>query len=516
MLLALGAALVVAELAGRVYFARHPDRGLAHLESYEQQAVRERDVLETRPDNRGPLVLFYGASSTEGVPFDPTFSPVRWLELFLEDLEPQESFRLVNFGHGGATSADLAEAVAHGVQFDPDLVVVMVGNNEFLRRDEEPHPVQTRVVRRLRGTAVGRLVTEGSRWVRDRVRVVRLEREIEREIQESKNHVTPLGVAEGLASVGVAADEAELDELGDWEKDFFQPVDEPRRIPGSPLAAELITDLRFQLTSMVHSCRTGGVPLVVVSAPRNVRAEPRADCLIATGDDLVMWKARVRRGLAHERSGAWEQAVDWYRRAEEIDDTNARLAFQLAGCLEQLGDTAGALEQYERAIHFDLRRARMFDDVEAAIRSVCEELGVPYLDGQAAVARHDEDGILGFSTFVDQAHPTLLGQHRLARALARFLYDETDVIRVDPAEIPREFEADLARIEVGPDFEYETNRRLGDYHRGEFDAALGYYERAWELRPTPEICLRALELCRQHGRIPDARRWMDALAATRE
>lgn len=510
--LALCALLAAGEVGGRAYFARHPDRGLAHLEGFEQRAVRARDVLETRPEHRGPLVLFHGASTTEGVPFDPTFSPVKWLELFLADLEPEVDFRLVNFGRGGAASPDLAAAVEHGVKFDPDLVVVTLGNNEFLRRDDRPHPVPAKIVRHVRGTAVGRLVSEGSRWVRDRVRVVRLQQEVEREL-ERRAELLPHA---RLASASLGPERPDSHGLGDWERDFFQPVDEPRRVPGSPRSAELIAEMRFHLTSMVRSCRTRGVPLLVVSAPRNVRATPRADCLRVSGDELVMWKARVRRGLVHERAGEWEKALGWYDLAEELDDTNARLAFQRAGCLERLGDTSGALVEYERAIHHDLRRARMFDDVEAAIRSVCEELRVPYLDGQAALARHDDDGILGFTSFVDQAHPTLLGQHRLARELARFLYEESDVVRVDPAALPREFEADLARIEVGPDFEYETNRRLGDHHRGDYDAALAYYERAWSLDPTPEICLRALELCRHHGRMQDAIRWVDALEATRE
>src|SRR5207253_1062258 len=86
-----------------------------------------------RPKGPGERRIFvYGESTIYGFPYDAANSTACWLKVMLRDVAPGESVRVINFGRPGRGSYHLNAALEQTLRYQPDLVVLCVGHNEFL------------------------------------------------------------------------------------------------------------------------------------------------------------------------------------------------------------------------------------------------------------------------------------------------------------------------------------------------------------------------------------------------
>lgn len=91
-----------------------------------------RYVELTREPER-PRILWLGASTVLGVPYDPELSPPRWLSLVLE--HQGVDAEVVTLASPGATSAEVLHWLPGALELDPDAVVITSGHNEWLHAE---------------------------------------------------------------------------------------------------------------------------------------------------------------------------------------------------------------------------------------------------------------------------------------------------------------------------------------------------------------------------------------------
>ena len=79
-------------------------------------------------------ILLFGGSTVAGWPV-PEYGFPRQLEALLRRTRPNASLQMINLAVSGANSLHVRAAFEKWVPSKPDLVIVLAGHNEFLRRD---------------------------------------------------------------------------------------------------------------------------------------------------------------------------------------------------------------------------------------------------------------------------------------------------------------------------------------------------------------------------------------------
>ena len=77
-------------------------------------------------------IIIAGGSTALGFPFHPRSSFGQRLQWLLEDSLPGLEVEVINLGRMGMNAAEVKEAVSAALAFQPDLVVVYSGQNEFI------------------------------------------------------------------------------------------------------------------------------------------------------------------------------------------------------------------------------------------------------------------------------------------------------------------------------------------------------------------------------------------------
>jgi lysophospholipase L1-like esterase len=179
---------------------------------------------------------------------------------------------------------------------------------------------------------------------------------------------------------------------------------------------------RFEanLRDILQVARQRHVPVIVSTLGANLQVDPdvKSDWLWDASHHLSplspaalgQWQAAYDEGLAARRAGDCERAVGALSRAVAIDPTYARTYHELGACQEQLGQFDAAYETYWK--HIDWSRRLVVRDLNQTIIRVCEQEGVAWVDGQAALEAQAPHRITGYGLFVDSMHPNREG-HRV-------------------------------------------------------------------------------------------------------
>src|SRR4030095_3034035 len=94
-------------------------------------------------------IFCFGGSTVHGHPYQSDTAFPKWLELELAALNPNKSVQAINCGGVSYASYRLAPLVQEVLAYQPDLVIVMTGENEFLE-DRTYQSVKARSALRVR------------------------------------------------------------------------------------------------------------------------------------------------------------------------------------------------------------------------------------------------------------------------------------------------------------------------------------------------------------------------------
>ncbi len=352
-------------------------------------AYADRTLTFARDKAPDALRVFcLGGSASAGWPHPPLETYSAYLERALEKAYPDRRIEMINASAHGFASYRVRAVFDRVVEFDPDLVIVYSGNNEFL----ETRTYDTSAMARLLDRFPVKL------------RLVSLAR---RSLKRA--------VLSGSKLVGVS------DVF--WKKVKQQSL-ELRSDPEQ--FARVQAHYAESMTHMADAAAARGVPLVLLTVPTNLRDWlPNVSFDGLEGAAETAWADALRQGRRALLQQRWEEARGALERAVARNPEHAETHFWYAQSLERTGDAAGALAQYRLAKDLDYNPFRAHSAFNATVRELAAARPgrVVLVDAERAFEAAAPGGAPGFSLLLDYVHPTLAGNRILAREVFQAVRD---------------------------------------------------------------------------------------------
>jgi tetratricopeptide (TPR) repeat protein len=376
-----------------------------------------------------------GGSTVYGHPYEAGTCFLKWLELELNGRDSSRIYESVNCGGISYASYRLTKVLDEVLHYDPDLIVVATGHNEFLE-DRSYHEEKNR------SPLVRWAVRNGNR-----LHTVALARQI---LQDAPHELNEREDSSGL--------KREVDTRLDARSGYgsYRRDEEWRE--------SVVDQYEDSLRAMVKSCRDARVPLILVNLGDNLRdcppfkSEHRSDL---PAESLQQWQELFDRAWDAGDSDPAE-ALELYGKAEAIDDQYALLAFRMARCHDRLGNTEQARAYYQRARQLDICPLRMVNELHEDLKRIARETGTPLVDAEALAAGKSPGGIPGNNCFMDHVHPDI-GSHQ---EIGKLLADQAEAMGLVSAGRPwaeagrrRAYRIQFRRL--GPSYLANGRRRVG-------------------------------------------------------
>jgi lysophospholipase L1-like esterase len=367
---------------------------------YETSKAREnffqpQSFAAQKPDEEY-RVFCLGGSTVQGRPYAVETSFTTWLELNLQAAEPGRRFKVVNCGGISYASYRLTPILEEVLRYEPDLIVLCTGHNEFLESRTFAH-----------------IHDRGEFWNASLAAVSSLHTfNLMGEGYARLRGASPSVPAEGRDILPVEV-EALLDYRGGLEE--YHRDD--------PWQRNVVRQFRFNLDRMVQLARDAGVDLILVNPVCNIRDVPPFKAEHSAGlsaDDLARWESLLetaRRRFTGE-SHNLHAAIAPLERACKIDPLHAGGWYTLAECYRAVGRMAEARDAYVRAKELDVCPLRILRPMNQAILDVARETKTPLVDAERMFEQRSPHGIVGSDQLVDHVHPNFDGHQRIADALA--------------------------------------------------------------------------------------------------
>ena len=345
--------------------------------------------VSSSPMSNTLRVAVLGESAAYGYP-DPAFGMARMLEVLLAGGRPVE---VINAAQSGVSSPVLREVLRDVLKLQPDVVVLYMGNNEFIGPFGAGNPAMATL--------------PSPELVRAQVLASRL-----RLTQWVKNLV-PSPVA-----------------VGDASPMACRPIP-----PGDLAIAETHERFEANLHAMIDDAASTGVQVVLCTLPVNARdwapfGSAHRENLGSA--DLEVWNAAWEEGLARWGEEDAAAALAAWQRAAELDPTPARLQFMLGRALKSTGEAEAADEAFQRALINDTLPYRVTPVMNARIRQVASGEGRRVKLVDCDVLFKDSAAEL----FYDHCHLTPAGNYAVASAVLQAITVSPINIATAPPLLP--------------------------------------------------------------------------------
>ena len=350
-------------------------------------------------------IFVLGESAAMGDP-DPAYAFSRYLEVMLRERYPGMKFEVVNTGSVAINSHVLLPIAEGLAKQKPDLFIIYSGNNEVVG----PYGPGTA----LTSSSMSLAVIRSSIFV----------------------HSTRIGQL--LTQVG--------EQKKEWRgMEMF--LDKQVRA-SSPLMKYSYANFARNLHDTVLAARASGARVIVSTIATNLR-----DCAPfaslhregLSGDALQAWTQLVQQGADFEDAHSYDQALQRYRAAWDIDHEYAELEFRIARVEWMKGAYSAAKVHFVLARDLDTLRFRADSRINDINRSVASSSGAELVDVDEIFSRQTANGVTGSELVYEHVHMTPLGNYTLARAMFRQIASKLPLANgklLQDADIPSQAECE--------------------------------------------------------------------------
>lgn len=332
-------------------------------------------------------VFCLGGSTVQGRPFAVETSFSSWLKLQLEVADPDRKWEIVNCGGVSYASYRLLPILTEIMNYEPDLIVVYTGHNEFL---------EDRTYAHLRDPSDWQSISQHA--VRN-IRTIHLVREAWHKI---------IGDEVATEQVSLATEvETILDKrsgLSSYRRD-------------RTWQANVIEHFKFNIHKMIEICDSNRVPLYLCNPASNIRdctpfkSAPTSGLAPATIQSIKQTKANISKQL---KSRAVQPIRESAHRLTQLDPHNAATLFQAGLLLLDNGAEVTARDVLLRAKDEDICPLRILTVMNDFLASVPSGRALQVIDVQEYFAQQSPVQIPGDNLFLDHVHPTIRGHQLIA------------------------------------------------------------------------------------------------------
>lgn len=455
--------------------------------SHHRLILGNQTFLKEKPPN-GYRVFLLGGSAAGGWPFAVgKYNLARFLERKLARLLPGRQVEVLNVAGGTFGSHRVKAVFDEVIGYQPDLVLIYTGNNEFLETflfQRRPLPGV------LNGLAVARLG-----WsVYDHFH------------RNKPSYEVDTYTARDQASNRIA--------FAFGKSSAYRRDQEQYR--------QVLAKYRYNVERMVKICKGRSIPVLLLNVPVNIRdwipnASRHQAGLSAAA--LKVWQREFKKGINQIAQGAFPSAVVSLEQAVAVDEEHAETWYHLGVALLRSGRNAEAKLAFSAALEKDAYPFRALPRMQAVLREIAVNHRVPLVDSIGTLERLTPDGILGLDVLLDYVHPTIASQEAIAVEMLRVMtawsmFPDRPALPVEKleSEPPYDFQPAVEARAVESMYNQYLIMRQYDKLDGMYRQYLETMERAMREDPTLEpFARRGMEIIRQiHPVLHDYSRLLQA------
>jgi hypothetical protein len=344
-------------------------------------------------------VFCLGGSAVQGRPYAIETAFSRWLELSLQAADPRHAWRVVNCGGVSYASYRLVPIVREVLRYQPDLLIVYTGHNEFL---------EDRTYHHIRRTPQALVTLQGAM---SHLRTYQACRTVWRGRR-------PLLAPDARARLDYR------DGLTGYHRD-------------DPWQRSTIAHFRNSLQRMLRLAREADVPLILCDPVADLK--DTAPFKVEPSTDLSRSDRRQFASLCRRAAGAGIEPsarADILAAAVALDPRHAGAWYDLGRAWLDAGLPVLAEQALTMAKDEDVCPLRMLEPMHAVLRQVAAEGNVPLVEVRENFARTSFQGIPGREWLVDHVHPTIAGHQFIANLLLEAIAAQ-GLVRLAPGWISR-------------------------------------------------------------------------------
>lgn len=361
-------------------------------------------------------VFSFGESTTYGHPFDGQTSYSRWLEDLLKTSCPEKNIEVINVGGISYASYRIVHLVKEGLSYNPDLVIIYVGHNEFLERRSYSSLFQQ-----------GSLVIS----LRSHLEYLRIYKGLETLLSPIINKVRPTSIGSNqkpttsnsrLPGRTLLNDEATtiLDKSAGL--DLYYRDEE--------FSNGVVQHFAYNLKQMISLCDAAEVPVILVETPSNLKDFSPFKSEHEKNSSQSE-RARIERKLNEIKylvsQRQYQKAIAELNEIESKDPLYALTYFLKGKALEGEGLDEEARLNFVKARDLDVCPLRATSPIIESIRRIADEnrinlIGFSDFVDSYAKKHGSTSGIPGDESFLDHVHPTI----ELHQALAALLFQRIE------------------------------------------------------------------------------------------
>jgi tetratricopeptide (TPR) repeat protein len=368
---------------------------------HQPGSIDDGSMVMPKPPNTLRIIAV-GESAMRGFPQPRALASTRFLEAMLREARPDITPEVVNLGVTAIASYPVLNILTEALEYQPDAVVIYVGNNEFfgaygvasLNRAGNT-PTAMMLQRRLRSTAIVQGI--------------------------SKLLSKPPGPeAEGKTLMETM--------MG---RSYTAPDD--------PIRGQAASNLGFFVGLMIDRCKAKNIPVMVCTLPCNQRdLAPLGDTEQSITDPAE--RERIKKLMLDMSTRVLSEpaaAESELRAAIEKHPLHARAWFWLGKALEKQAKIDESAQAFQKACDLDPMPWRPPGGSNAALRAVVKERGAALCDLESAFnaqSRKAGQAATGWNLMDDHVHPSLEGQHLVARTILDTMAELSGPARVTPEQ----------------------------------------------------------------------------------
>lgn len=338
----------------------------------------------------GYRIFCLGGSTVQGRPYSIQTAFGTWLELALNTDDPRHEWDVINCGGISYASYRLVPILEECLTYQPDLIILCTGQNEFLEdrsydRIKDDSGFQRRTAELLSRSHLFTLFREAFHGA-----------ENESEKQTDKPTLP-----------------AEVDAMLDYHDSLavYHRDDDWR--------AGIVAHYEFNLRRMIGLCRRAGVPIVLVRPPVNLAGTPPFKSEVSRSltnsqrEELKSLMSSARENYRDDLNAS----IRYLEAAVKVDPRFALAWYELGQCYLTRQRIDEAREAFLKARDEDVCPLRIVSELEEVLLKVAEEERVALVDAYRLFEQHCSSGILDDQLLADHVHPTVFGHQLLASKL---------------------------------------------------------------------------------------------------
>lgn len=325
-------------------------------------------------------IFIFGESAAYGFPVADRYSVAAWMRKALNRLLPSKKIRVINCGWPGKSSHQIRLGVETILQYQPDLLVMYVGNNE--------------------AGIDSRLFTDNALYRLDLAFFYRsfIYRLLKLRIEKARKYL----LTRAGRPPAKAYRESEI--AGILYKNPAVTREDYARI---------LASYRRNMEGVIRSAKSRSVEILFITLPSNVRTFPPGYSLHhqeLTAAALSEWEGFYKEGDRAEKEGRADAAVTAFEKAAEIDPTHSELQFKMAKLYDVKGDYEKARLAYLAAKDNDGFPGRGTQEINDTIRQIAADQGLLFVDIEKIFEERSPQRIVSSDLMYDDVHPTVHGQ----------------------------------------------------------------------------------------------------------